>query len=178
MNKLAFCLKYMLNYIKVGLYGKQLKIDDIEITGNEKFVNQVQKSLLMIKEKAPEEFAVINNYVGEIRQSITSMMWRKLNPPRFDLTEKSAFYSVTWCAAIIAHDSYHSKLYQLGKSYDPNDFESLKKEELLCMEHQIGVMKKIGAPINEIKYAKSCDGTHPDVNKDGKYTWSDVIEGD
>jgi hypothetical protein len=33
-------------------------------------------------------------------------------PPSFQLNDYSAFYSVTSCAGVIAHDPIHSKLYR------------------------------------------------------------------
>ncbi|MCM8766701.1 MAG: hypothetical protein NC917_06120 [Candidatus Omnitrophica bacterium] len=80
------------------------------------------------------------------------------NPPVFFLSPKSAFYSITWCASIIAHDAYHSKLY--------HDYREK-------YERPIPYNIYSGFETEKKVHCISLDGTHPDVNKDGKIDIND-----
>lgn len=159
----------------VGLISSS-KVYSIEIEGEARYKKQVRACLGLISKKAQEDYVLIKNSIGIITQSNRSGMRAWENPPRYEMSDKTAFHSLTWCAGTIAHDAYHSFLYQ--KHAKPNSklpydkwagFEAEKK----AIAFQIEVMKKIGASDLEINYLKSLDGTHGDVNKDGKLTQED-----
>ncbi len=61
---------------------------------------------------------IIENNVGVISQHGKSGMLAWETPPRYQMSDKTAYYSLTWCAGTIAHDAYHSFLY---KKYLPNN---------------------------------------------------------
>ena len=93
------------------------------------------------------------------------------------MNDATAFYSLTWCAATIAHDSFHSKLYHdyqkthKGKANTvPDSVWTGTAAEKLCMSHQISVMQRLGAPQREIDYAKTQSDGH--YVKDHE-TWDD-----
>jgi len=93
------------------------------------------------------------------------------------MSDTTAFYSVSWCASTIAHDAYHSYLYQKhmpsnGKKTPYNKWGGFKSERQ-AISYQLKVMKKIGSSNHEINYLKTLDGTHGDVNKDGKLDTTD-----
>ena len=83
---------------------------DIEIRGSKAFREQVNKSLKLLKNKAPDAYGIVIHNVGRIEQGKHSGMWAYKTPPTFELNDRTAFCSITWCASSIAHDSYHSKL--------------------------------------------------------------------
>ncbi len=172
-NKL-FSIKYLFTFLKFEFFGKKECIDNILVKGNRKFVKQVIKALKLIKDNSPEEYAIINNNLGRITQGIRSHIYVQSKPSIFLLTEKSAFHSLTWCSQCIAHDAFHSKLYNSGESTYDKSYEGKVKEELLCNDFAIKVMQNISAPQEEIEYLKEQKGEHFDVDKDGKYDWKDI----
>ena len=92
-------------------------------------------------------------------------------PPVFEFNNRSALYSVTWCAGDIAHDSFHSKLYhdyqKLHSQSVSDDVWTGHDAEVKCLNHQLQVLKDIGAPENEINYCHhiSLDYADVDYNK-------------
>lgn len=158
-------------------HGETEYYDEMELMGNARFILQVQSSLHLLMEKAPDEYAMVKKYIKIIKLGEKSGMWAHVNPPIYVMSEKSAYASITWCASIIAHDSYHSKLYHEYESehpgYVPAEVWTGVEAERRCNEHQLKVLEKIGAPGSEIEYLKSLDGTHFDVDKDGNYHQQD-----
>jgi len=138
--------------------------NEIEIIGDQEFIRQVEAALTLLKDKDPEAFSMVEKYIGRIEQGDHSGMWAYKDPPTFELTDRTAFYSVTWCASVIAHDSYHSKLYHDYRSTHsgsvPDDVWRGVEAERQCIAYQLNVAIKIGAPQREIDYLKSLDGTH------------------
>jgi hypothetical protein len=101
-------------------------------------------------------------------------MWAYKKPPTYEMSDTNAFYSLTWCAATIAHDSLHSKLYhdyrRTHSDHVPDSIWTGRASEQLCMKHQLAVMEHIGASKWEMEYArKQAEGQYV---KDGE-TWSD-----
>jgi|SRR5471030_208980 len=87
-----------------------------EIIGAEKFTVQVKKALLLLKEKDFDAYTIVANYIGRIESGPRSGMWAYHTPPTYEMSPSVASDSVTWVAATIAHDSYHSKLYHEYKN--------------------------------------------------------------
>jgi len=145
-----------------------------EIVGSLRFSNQIHQALLLLGSRDTSAYAIVTNYVGRIRQSERSGMWAYKTPPTYEISDSTAFYSVTWCAGTIAHDSFHSKLYHdHRKAHDgpvPDIVWTGTAAEKQCMKHQLLVMEHIRASKWEIDYAKQ--------QKDGHYatdneTWQD-----
>jgi hypothetical protein len=149
----------------------------IQVWGSKAFIEQVDDSLNLLRTKSPEAFALIQRYMKRIEQSSRSGMRAYDEPPTFDLSPKTAFYSATWCAGSIAHDMYHSRLYHEyidahGEPV-PEDAWAGQAKELECIKYQARVMRDIGAPEFEVTYVDHLDGSHYDVDGDGKETWFD-----
>jgi len=143
-----------------------------EIIGAEKFTVQVKKALLLLKEKDFDAYTIVANYIGRIESGPRSGMWAYHTPPTYEMSPSVASDSVTWVAATIAHDSYHSKLYHEYKNAHPGNVPDAvwtgTAIEQLCMKHQLVVMEHIGASQREIDYAKTqMDGHYV---RDGE-TW-------
>ena len=100
-----------------------------------------------------------------IREGEHSGMWASETPPTFELNDITAFTSQTWCAATIAHDSFHSKLYHdylkaHGGPVPYSVWEGMKAEQQ-CMKYQLDVMEHIGATKREMDWAtKEADGNY------------------
>jgi hypothetical protein len=153
-----------------------------EIVGSAEFVERVTQSLDLLESKAADAYAIVIRYVGRIEQGEHSGMWAYRTPPTYEMTDRTAFYSLTWCAGTIAHDSYHSKLYHDHRARNPGSVPgsvwSGEEAELKCIRHQIEVMELIGAPKHEIEHCRQADGKHADIDKDGKYDWEDFKKRD
>ena len=145
-----------------------------EIVGSARFSNQVHQALLLLSTRDPDAYKILTDFVGRIQEGERSGMWVYRNPPTYEMSDKTAFYSLTWCAATIAHDSFHSKLYhdsqkEHGDSV-PDSAWTGKVAEQQCMKHQLDVMGRIGAPKSELDYALSqADGHYVKEHE----TWQD-----
>lgn len=154
----------------------------IEIIGKQSYLDQVSAALTLLKEKAPQAYYIVETYVKRIEEAGHSGMAAYANPPTFYMADRTAFYSVTWCASSIAHDSYHSKMYfDYASTHNgrvPDDVYSGFEAERKCISYQLSVAEAIGAPKREVKHIKASDGTHIDINKDGKYDENDWYKND
>jgi hypothetical protein len=143
----------------------------IKIIGTEQFIDQTKQALALLETKAPEAYRKVETYIGLIEQYEKSGMWAWEDPPRFAVGDATAFYSVTWYAASIAHDATHSELYhQYLKKYGgvvPDEVWTGEDVERFCIGYQIEVMKQIDGPQDEIDYLAGLDGTHCDLDGDG-----------
>jgi len=80
---------------------------ETEIVGSTRFSAQVHQALILLKTQDPDAYAIVTNYVGRIEEGKISGMWAYKDPPTYEMSDLTAFSSVTWCAATIAHDSFH-----------------------------------------------------------------------
>lgn len=134
------------------------QLDGINIVGTPKFQDQVIAALVLLKTRSPEAYLIVSNYIGAIATARRSGMAAHRSPPTFDLSEQTAFFSLTWCAGAIAHDSFHSKLYHdyLRSHPDsksvPDDVWTGEAAELKCLAHQMQVAREVDAPMIEIDW--------------------------
>jgi len=154
----------------------------VEIRGSPEFTRQTEKALSLLQNKAPDAFLKVQYFIGIIEQGEHSGMWAYEDPPRYEVSDMTAFYSVTWYAGTIAHDATHSQLYheyliQHGNPV-PQDVWGGTKVELFCILYQINVMKSIDAPQFEIDYLISLDGKYYDIDGDGDLDWDDYYGRD
>jgi len=130
-----------------------------QIAGSERFSNQVHLAIVLLRTRDPKAYSIITNYIGRIQEGNHSGMSAYITPPTYEMADVTAFYSLTWCAATIAHDSFHSKLYldyqKLHEGSVPDEVWTGTAAEQKCMKHQLEVMKQIGATPWEINYAKT-----------------------
>jgi hypothetical protein len=154
----------------------------VQICGDKDFIEQVERSLRLLREKSPDAFKLTQRFAPRIEQSSRSGMRAYVDPPTFDLSPITANYSDTWCAGSIAHDTYHSKLYHEYVDAHggpvPDEEWCGKAKELECIQYQARVLKDIGAPESEVSYVSKLDGSHFDLNGDGKETWIDYWRRD
>lgn len=147
---------------------------EVEVVGSRDFVGQVEKALALLESRSPDAYLIVTNNVKRIQQGDRSGMWAYQTPPTYEMSDRTALVSVTWCAATIAHDSFHSKLYHDCRRDAPGPVPDVvwtgTVAERLCMKHQLAVMKLIGAPQSEIDHAtRLADGSYV---KDHE-TWRD-----
>jgi hypothetical protein len=150
----------------------------IQINGKPDFITQTRAALTLLEQKDPAAFGKIKTYIGIIEQGQHSGMWAWEKPPRYEVGDQTAFYSVTWYASTIAHDATHSELYAQyqashpGQSVPESAFAGVEIERF-CNGYQLEVLKRIGAPQGEIDYMSTMDGTHCDIDHDGDCDWDD-----
>jgi hypothetical protein len=156
---------------------KSIEYAGIQIEGRQPFIEQTRRALELLRAKAPEAFGIVQRHVGRIRQAKRSGMDAEADPPTCDMADSTSFYSVTWYAGGIAHESYHSLLfheYRRAHGHPvPAEVWTGREREMECIQHQIQVMRDIGAAEAEITYLLGQDGTHFDLDGDGVFTWSD-----
>jgi hypothetical protein len=140
----------------------------IEIIGGDKFRSQIVAALILLKTKSPAAFQIVTNNIGVIEESEHSGMLADQTPPVFEFNDRSAFYSLTWCAGDIVHDSFHSKLYHdYQKSHSgtvPADVWMGHDAEVKCLKHQTQELKDIGAPDSEVTYCEHISPDYADVD--------------
>src|SRR5262245_28453560 len=90
---------------------KGTRLDGLEIQGTATFEKQVVAALTLLKTQAPRAYHMVTTHIGLIKQAQHTGMAAYAMPPTLELNGRTAFYSVTWCAAGIAHDAFHAKLY-------------------------------------------------------------------
>ena len=135
------------------------RFDTIEIRGSQRFQGQVVSALTLLKTKSPRAYEIVTNNIGIVAQSKHSGMAAWKHPPVFQLNDVTAFYSVTWCAISISHDSLHSKMYhdylkQHSVRWAPDNVWTGEQAEKRCCEYQYTVAIEIGAPTAEIAHSQ------------------------
>jgi hypothetical protein len=150
------------------------RASQLEIMGSVRFSNQVHQAMILLETRDRDAYGIVTNYVGRIQEGEHSGMWAYKTPPTYEMADTNAFCSLTWCAATIAHDSFHSKLYHdYQKVHDgevPGVVWTGTAAEQQCMKYQLAVMEQIGATKQEIDYAKKlADGHYVKDNE----TWED-----
>src|SRR5262249_52263379 len=89
---------------------KSTRLYGLEIQGTATFEQQVVTALTLLKTKSPGAYHLVTTHIGLIKQAPHTGMAAYATPPTLELNGRTAFYSVTWCAASIAHDACHAKL--------------------------------------------------------------------
>jgi hypothetical protein len=157
-------------------------IEGIQVWGSKEFIAQVEKALTLLRDKSPDDLALVQHYVGRIQEHERSGMRAYDNPPTFDLNMKTAGYSVSWCAGSIVHDAFHSKLYNDYRAAHgepvPDSEWTGQAAEMKCIVVQLSTLNSIGAPEYEIEYASTLDGSHFDLDGDGQSTDNDYWKAD
>jgi hypothetical protein len=136
-----------------------------QVIGSDPFRERVSQALSLLRARDASAYMVVTGYVGRIEQAPHSGMRAYGNPPTFLMSDATAMHSLTWAAAAIAHDSYHSKLYHDYKAAHQGDVPrtvwSGTQAEIKCMRHQLAVMRRIGS--------SQWDIDHSLIQADGHY---------
>jgi len=146
------------------------RFDNVQINGTAAFKEQIANSLTMLRSRSPDSYGVITNYIGRISQAKHSGMVAYQDPPTLELNDRTVFYSLTWCASSIAHDSIHSKLYNDYRklhpegAYAPDDVWTGEQAEQKCREQQMRVLQQLRAPFNEIKWLSQTNNRYWEID--------------
>ena len=144
-RRLLIPILFLLAYACLaGCTERLVTIDGIEVEGSQEFREETEKAITLLSQT--HYYGEIKTYVKRIREHPSSGMDVYADKPTFNVARKSWSHSTIWYAGIIAHDSYHSKLYHEAK--DDNDgLEPPKKAwtgseaEKKCIDYQIKVLR-------------------------------------
>lgn len=151
------------------------RMDNLSLEGSRAFVNQIEKAIALLKERSPDDLEIVKTHVGRIRENEHSGMNMFADVPTIELAQPTYAASVTWCASVLVHESWHMKLYR--ENPNPAHWSGTPGEKR-CNQAQLVTLQKIGAPQYEIDHLAAQDGTHWDVNGDGVYDWRDYEDRD
>lgn len=129
-----------------------------EIVGSEQFKVRVHEALVLLQQHDPAAYEIVAKNVGRIQEHEENGMCASNTPPVFKMDVLSTYYSGAWCAATIARESFRSKLYHdclRTNSPVPAAAWTGRAVDRQCMEHQLAVMRKLGASEEEFAYAKT-----------------------
>jgi hypothetical protein len=134
-------------------------VDGIEIKGSPAFVVCTKEALALLG-RTPF-FNVIPRYIAVIQEGKRSGMRADAERPTFVVGKPTWKHSALWYAGAIAHDCYHSKLYQEARAAagvkPPADSWTGADAEKKCLKFQIEVMETLGAEEETVQYLKQVE---------------------
>lgn len=151
-----------------------------EVVGDERFQDKIRESLNLIYSKAPATLDFINKYIKRIEQYNRTGMCAYCQPPTYQVALATVDSGPYWLASTIAHDSYHSYLYHLyrdmlGGKTPKYELWAGFDADRRCNRFQLQTLYEIDANEYLITYMKKQDGTHCDINHDGKCDYKDYL---
>ena len=160
----------------------------IQLIGSDDFRLHVARSLVLLQLVDFKSFRRVTNAIGIVRENQRSGVWFTNDPPIIDFSAKWALRSLTWCAGGLAHETRHVELYRsrlkplsytdsaahLKAAFSVRTYKDFQKEELECFAFQAAVLKNLRGPSSEQRSVRLQDGTHFDVNRDGKWDAEDT----
>jgi hypothetical protein len=165
-----------------------LKFEGFIIEPNANFINEtafsnkIEQAIGLLKEKAPDEFKIMQSVIVKIRATRASGANYNEEVMTIDIAKRTFDASLEWLASTLIHETQHIKKYKdTGKKYGDAYLMTDKKaalqvmidEELECNKIQLAVLEKVGGTQYEIDYLKAQKGDHFDIDKDGDYDWDD-----
>lgn len=165
-----------------------LKFEGFIIEPNAQFINEIEftdkikKAILLLKDKAPDEYKTMQSVIGKIRATRSSGANYNEEIMTIDIAKGTFDASLEWLASVLIHETRHIKKYKdTGKKFGDAHLMSDKKaafqvmvnEEMECNKIQLVVLEKVGGAKYEIEYLRAQKGDHFDIDKDGDYDSDD-----
>ena len=129
------------------------------------FKTKIQGCLDLLESKAKAHTGWLTLYNLKIRAAAIS--GANFADTAIDIASPTFNASKTWLASVLVHESVHFWQYKSGK------YKAGVEAEKEANKHQLCVLMLIGASAAEIAYMKTQDGSHADLDGDGKYTEKD-----
>lgn len=129
--------------------------------GDSDCIAKTNEALNLLQIKDPDKYLTVMEYVGKIECiPAGSSIDVAEDPPRFLVGAVTMNKGTLWYASVIAHDSYHSKLYRdyLDEHPDigvPDNIYSGKQGEQKCIDYQADALVKMGADQATIDWVKN-----------------------
>jgi hypothetical protein len=134
-------------------------VDGIEIIGSPAFIVCTKEALALLG-RTPF-FNVIPRYIAVIQQGRRSGMRADAERPTFVVGKRTWNHSALWYAGAIAHDGYHSKLYQEARAATgakpAADSWTGTDAEKKCLAFQIEVLQSLHADEETVAYLKQVE---------------------
>lgn len=143
------------------------------VEGGAQFRKQLKEALFLLKMKAYTDYEYLLQQIRQIKTGEHSGVAGRIIQLREDTVLKA---SVFWIAASLIHEACHADVENKRQELQnelKSDYEKLRREELKCNGIEAIILRKVQAPDSELAYLEKADGTHFDVNRDGKYDWKD-----
>lgn len=120
---------------------------NVEIIGDPQFVGEVKAALILLEIKAKRSFSLVKEHIGKVEKSNQDLRDFKRTPAVIGLSNETTLRSTTWLAGSLAESACYSKEY-----HQPRSFFDFSKEgpDKGCSHYRLGVMRRIGAPQEEI----------------------------
>lgn len=148
-------------------------ISGIVVSGNEKFREQIRKALALLAAKAYYDLEYVKSCVKRIELNPKSGMVTSKAMPTIQMSEKTAFSSLPWCASVLVHEACHAKQAEAARAGSASGKAGLQQKELECNSRQADALKKVGGSEREIRSLQMADGKHYDLDGDGDYDRKD-----
>lgn len=121
--------------------------DGIEINGTQEFIQKTTAALKLLE--GSRSFRKAKKYLGAIKESARSGMNARSNPPVYEVGRPTWSAETLWYASPIAHDTFHSVLYNGYKKFlqkePPPDIWTGKNAEKRCLAFQNKALKELCA---------------------------------
>ena len=135
------------------------------ILGTSWFCRRVRRALDLLRRRAPEEYDLVLAYVGRIvmgscgETGAAAQMRVDTDPPTMELTRWIVSRKKAFCAAVLVHEAWHSKLHSEhlergGPALDPVE------QERICIAAQLRVLRHLRGRSEDIALLELQDGTH------------------
>lgn len=157
-----------------------LSSNGIEISGTPRFAESVRRALSLLEEHASDSLAIVLRHVRRIEEGPRSGMDVYASVPCLSLGELTVAASPTWLAGAIVHDAFHAvqffehpRFVEGGAGSVPVEAWTGVAAEREANRVQLDVLRRLGAPAHELAYLEAQDGSHFDIDGDGRYTAAD-----
>ena len=133
--------------------------DGVSIGGDEVFVRATVVALDLLREQAPDAYALVKRHVGDILASTPSGVFssvRRLGPTMVMIGPTWSGGSPIEYAGVLAHEAYHCELYQAARANRANKAVSRaaysgEEAERQCLRYQCDVLKRLGLDEGRLK---------------------------
>ncbi len=150
----------------------------------QEFNTKIKSAITLLKEKAPEEFKIMQSVIVKVRATQISGANFNEKDMTIDIAKRTFDASLEWLTSVLIHETQHIKKYKdTGKKFGDTHKMSDKRaalhimiaEELECNKIQLIVLEKVGGSQFEIDYLRAQKGDHFDIDKDGDYDVDDYL---
>ena len=130
------------------------------------FRPKIQRCLSLLIHCAKDDgYLYINKYNLKIRAARAS--GANFGDKSIDIARATFDASDTWLASVLVHEAVH---FQQRKE---RRYQATVADEREANSYQLEILRKLGAPSNEITHLQQQTGTHADLNGDGIYDDAD-----
>lgn len=142
-----------------------ITIGNASFIPDSEFRPKINRCLTLLQNSAGQYHTWLGKYNLTIRPAQRS--GANFDDDAIDIARSTFDASDTWLASVLIHEAIHFWQYRSG------NYQAGTVAEQEANRYQLGVLRLIGAPQNEITHMLSQTGGHADINGDGVYDWRD-----